>query len=39
MLPARASFDKSYYVYEWTDGGADQQPGVADTFTLLVSGP
>jgi len=39
MLPAPGSFDKSYYVYEWTDGDADQLPSAADTFTLVVSGP
>ena len=39
MLPALASFDESYYVYEWTDGDADLAPGAADTFTLVVSGP
>jgi hypothetical protein len=39
MLPARATFDKSYYVYEWTNVDADLQPSSADTFHLVASGP
>jgi len=39
MLPVRASLDKSWYVYEWTDQDANQQPGDADLFTLVASSP
>jgi hypothetical protein len=38
MLPMRSTLDKSWYVYEWTDGDGDEQPGTADTFTLVASG-
>jgi hypothetical protein len=39
MLPMRASLVKSWYVYEWTDQDANQQPGDADLFTIVASSP
>lgn len=38
ILPDLTSFDDAYYVYEWTDGDADQEPD-ADEFVLHGSGP
>jgi len=40
VMANRATFDKAYYVYEWTDG--PNQDGLADptdTVTLVASGP
>jgi hypothetical protein len=37
MVPARATLDKSWYVYEWTDQDANQMPGDADTFRLVAT--
>jgi hypothetical protein len=39
MLPARASLDKSWYVFEWSDQDADMKPSDPDTFTPVASGP
>lgn len=39
MLPARATYDKSYYVYEWTNADSDPSAGAGDTYNLLASGP
>lgn len=39
MLPAKASLDKSWYVYEWTDQDNDTLPGDADQFGLVASAP
>jgi hypothetical protein len=39
MLPARATFDKSWYIYEWTDGDADKTPSDGDQFKLVASAP
>jgi hypothetical protein len=45
ILPNRSAtlWNKNFYVYEWTarpgDAGADPAPSVADTFTLIASGP
>lgn len=40
VMPNRATFDKAFYIYEWTDG--PNQDGLADatdTITLVASGP
>jgi hypothetical protein len=39
MVPSIATFTKSWYVYEWTDGGGNQMPDGSDTFTLLAEAP
>jgi hypothetical protein len=39
MLPARASLDKSWYVYEWTDLDNDKTASDGDDFKLVASGP
>ncbi len=39
MLPARATLDKSWYIYEWTDGDADMKPSDGDQFKLVASAP
>ena len=39
MVPARATLDKSWYVYEWTDQDGNQMPGDADTFKLVATSP
>lgn len=38
MLPNRASYPDSWYVFEWLDGDANATAGPADTFTILASG-
>ena len=38
MLASLSTFDKSYYIYEWTDVDGDSKPGSADTFALVTSG-
>ncbi len=38
MLPNRASYPNSWYIYEWTDQNANAQPDAIDTFTLLATG-
>jgi hypothetical protein len=39
ILPNRASYTDSWYVYEWTaSGAADAGPSNSDTFTLIASG-
>jgi hypothetical protein len=39
MLPVLSTLTKQWYVYEWTDGGGNQQPDSSDTFTLLEEAP
>jgi Stigma-specific protein, Stig1 len=36
MLPNRTSYNKSWYVFEWTGGGEAGAPG---TYTLIAAGP
>ncbi len=40
MLPNRASYPDSWYLYEWTDSNRDGQPSApgTDTWTMLHSG-
>ncbi len=38
MLPNRASYPNSWYIYEWTDQNANAQPDATDTFTQLATG-
>jgi hypothetical protein len=38
MLPSLATYDQSYYIYEWTDTNDDGTPGAGDTFTQVTSG-
>lgn len=38
MLPYRATYTDSWYIYEWTDSNANGQPDLNDTFTRLSSG-
>jgi hypothetical protein len=38
ILTSLPTFDKSYYIYEWTDSDGDSMPGSADTFDLVTSG-
>lgn len=38
MLPNRASYTDSWYIYEWSDTNADGQPDPGDTFSKLASG-
>jgi hypothetical protein len=37
MVPKRATYSDSWYVYEWTDSG-DKIPNAADTFRLVAHG-
>jgi hypothetical protein len=39
ILPMKSSFDKSWYVYEWTDLDNDKKPSDADLFKLVQSAP
>jgi hypothetical protein len=39
MLPARGTFAKSYYVYEWTNADGDPSASAGDTYALAASGP
>ncbi len=38
MLPNRASYPDSWYIYEWADTNNDSLPNAGDTFTRLASG-
>ena len=38
MLPNRAAYPDSWYLYEWTDTNGDGQAQLTDTFTRLASG-
>ncbi|MFZ5471543.1 MAG: hypothetical protein ACOZIN_19125 [Myxococcota bacterium] len=38
MLPSRASYPDSWYVFEWVDGNGDATANTGDTFTQLASG-
>jgi hypothetical protein len=38
MLPARATYTDSWYLYEWTDTNLNGLPEAGDTFTKLASG-
>jgi hypothetical protein len=38
MAPNLEAYDKSYYVYEWSDTNGDQTPNAADSWRLLASG-
>jgi hypothetical protein len=38
MLPNRAAYPDSWYLYEWTDTNGDGQAQITDTFTRLASG-
>jgi hypothetical protein len=38
LLPNRANYGKSWYVYEWT-GTGDAGPSSSDTFHVVASGP
>jgi len=37
IIPKRATYTDTWYVYEWTDSG-DKIPNAADTFTLIAHG-
>ena len=37
MIPKRAMYPDTWYVFEWTDNG-DKLPGGADTFTMVAHG-
>jgi hypothetical protein len=39
MLPARATYAKSYYVYEWTNADSEPSASAGDTYRLVASGP
>jgi len=39
MMPSLSTFTKSWYAYEWTDGGGNQLPDSSDTFTLRGEAP
>lgn len=38
ILPARASYPDSWYVYDWTDTDNDGAPSAGDTFSVLAHG-
>ncbi len=38
MIPGRAGYTDSWYVYEWTDTNGDAIANSGDTFTLVKSG-
>ncbi len=38
MLPTLSTWTKSWYVYKWTDGNANNTPDNANEFTLVDSG-
>lgn len=38
MMPTLSSYTDTWYVYEWTDQGADSMPGSAAEFRLIQSG-
>jgi Cys-rich repeat protein len=38
ILPNRASFPDSWYIFEWTDANGNGQPDAQDTWTQLASG-
>jgi len=38
MMPSLSSYTDTWYVYEWTDQGADSMPGSAAEFRLIQSG-
>ena len=39
VLPARASYSKSWYVFEWSDTNLDFLPNAADSFVLRGEAP
>jgi hypothetical protein len=39
VLPARATYDKRYYVFEWTNADGDPAGSAGDTYRLVASGP
>jgi hypothetical protein len=38
VIPNRATFDKAWYLFEWT-GASDAGPSDSDTLQILASGP
>jgi Cys-rich repeat protein len=38
MLPNRASYPDSWYLYEWLDTNMNSLPDMTDTFTVIASG-
>ncbi len=39
LIPNRATYTASWYVYEWTDTNNDSIANAGDTFTMVGSGP
>ncbi len=39
VAPNLGTYDKAWYVYEWTDANGNTTADASDTFTLVASGP
>jgi hypothetical protein len=39
LIPNRAKYTSSSYVYEWVDTNNDSTPSAGDTFTQIIAGP
>jgi hypothetical protein len=39
LIPNRAAYTSSSYVYEWIDTNNDSTPNAGDTFTQIIAGP
>ncbi len=39
LIPNRAKYTSSSYVYEWVDTNNDSTPNAGDTFTQIIAGP